>query len=110
MSDRRAAVVAAVGAVLNRHDRLDVADLVSPTASLCTTREEPDMPFANLKVPADTLTPESKKQLIDAVTDAFANVYGERARGTTLVLVDEVPDGGWGLGGNILTAEMLGRS
>ncbi|GAB2495777.1 tautomerase family protein [Streptosporangium sandarakinum] len=68
------------------------------------------MPFANLKVPADTLTPESRKKLIDAVTNAFADVYGERARATTLVLLDEVPDGGWGLGGNILTAEMLGRS
>ncbi|MFI9835727.1 tautomerase family protein [Nonomuraea sp. NPDC051941] len=72
------------------------------------------MPFANLKVPADTLTPESKKKLIDAVTDAvtdaYADVYGERARATTLVLLEEVPDGGWGLGGNILTAEMLGRS
>src|SRR3954464_15863239 len=68
------------------------------------------MPFANLKVPADTLTPESKKKLIDAVTDAYADVYGERARATTLVLVDEVVEGGWGLGGNILTPEMLGRS
>ncbi|TMR96716.1 4-oxalocrotonate tautomerase family protein [Nonomuraea basaltis] len=68
------------------------------------------MPFANLKVPADTLTPESKKKLIDAVTDAYADVYGERARATTLVLLEEVPDGCWGLGGDILTAEMLGRS
>ncbi|MFI6742897.1 tautomerase family protein [Nonomuraea sp. NPDC050451] len=68
------------------------------------------MPYANLKVPADTLTPESKKRLIDADTGAFAGVYGERARATTLVLLEEVPDGGWGLGGNILTAEMLGRS
>jgi len=68
------------------------------------------MPFANLKVPADTLTPESKKKLIDAVTDAYAAVYGERARANTLVLIDEVPDGGWGLGGDILTAEVLGRS
>ncbi|MEV5829904.1 4-oxalocrotonate tautomerase family protein [Spirillospora sp. NPDC052242] len=68
------------------------------------------MPFANLKVPAETLTPESKKKLIDAVTDAYADVYGERARATTLVLVEEVPDGGWGLGGDVLTAEMLGRS
>lgn len=60
--------------------------------------------------PADTLSPESKKALIDAVTDAYAAVYGERARATVLVLVDEVPDGGWGLGGTILTAELLGRS
>ena len=68
------------------------------------------MPYANLKVPADTLTPESKKKLIDAVTDAYAGVYGERARATTLVVIDEVPEGGWGIGGTILTAEMLGKS
>jgi 4-oxalocrotonate tautomerase len=68
------------------------------------------MPFANLKVPADTLTPESKKKLQDAVTDAFADVYGERARPTTLVILEEVADGGWSLGGTSLNAEILGRS
>ncbi|QBI56611.1 tautomerase family protein [Streptomonospora litoralis] len=68
------------------------------------------MPFANLKVPADTLTPESRKKLQDAVTDAFAHVYGERARPNTLVVLEEVPDGGWSLGGAILNAEVLGRS
>jgi len=68
------------------------------------------MPFANLKVPADTLTPESKKKLSDAVVDAYASIYGERARATTLVLVEEVVEGGWNLGGTILTADMLGRS
>jgi 4-oxalocrotonate tautomerase len=68
------------------------------------------MPFANLKVPADTLTPESKQRLIDAVTDAYADVYGERARAGTLVVLEEVADGGWSMGGTVLTAEMLGRS
>jgi 4-oxalocrotonate tautomerase len=68
------------------------------------------MPFANLKVPADTLSPESKKKLQDAVTDAFADVYGERARSTTLVILEEVADGGWSLGGTILNEAVLGRS
>ncbi|GAA4701904.1 4-oxalocrotonate tautomerase [Promicromonospora umidemergens] len=68
------------------------------------------MPFANLKVPADTLTTESKKKLQDAVTDAFADVYGERARQSTLVILEEVADGGWSLGGTILNVEVLGRS
>ncbi|ROO61808.1 4-oxalocrotonate tautomerase [Micromonospora sp. Llam0] len=68
------------------------------------------MPYANLKVPADTLTPESKKKLQDAVTDAFADVYGERARPNTLVILEEVTDGGWSLGGTILNADLLGRS
>ncbi|MHC3470918.1 tautomerase family protein [Streptomyces sp. 7R007] len=68
------------------------------------------MPFANLKVPADTLTAESKKKLQDAVTDAFVDVYGERARANTLVVLEEIADGGWSLGGRILNAEILGRS
>jgi 4-oxalocrotonate tautomerase len=68
------------------------------------------MPFANLKVPADTLTPESKQKLVNAVTDAYADVYGERARATTLVVLEEVAEGGWSIGGTVLTAEMLGRS
>ncbi|WP_327295619.1 MULTISPECIES: tautomerase family protein [unclassified Streptomyces] len=68
------------------------------------------MPFANIKVPADTLTDGSKKKLQDAVTDAFVDVYGERARANTLVILEEVADGGWSLGGTVLNAEMLGRS
>jgi 4-oxalocrotonate tautomerase len=65
------------------------------------------MPFAKLKVPADTLTPASKKKLIDAVTEAYGDVYGERARATTLVRVDEVVEGGSDLD-NALTTEMIG--
>ncbi|MFF9581389.1 4-oxalocrotonate tautomerase family protein [Streptomyces achromogenes] len=68
------------------------------------------MPYANLKVPAGTLTDASKKKLQDAVTDAFADVYGERARPNTLVILEEVADGGWSLGGTILNAQILGRS
>ena len=67
------------------------------------------MPFASLKVPADTLTAASKKKLQDAVTDAIVDVYGERARATTLVILEEVPDGGWSLGGTILNEALLGR-
>ncbi|MHB9755787.1 tautomerase family protein [Streptomyces sp. BYX5S] len=67
------------------------------------------MPYVNLKVPADTLSAESRKKLQDAVTDAFVAVYGERARANTLVILEEVADGGWSLGGTILNAELLGR-
>jgi 4-oxalocrotonate tautomerase len=65
------------------------------------------MPFANLKVPAGTLTPEQKKEMVTTVTDMYANAYGERARQNTMVLVDEVLDGGWGISGGVLTAAML---
>lgn len=65
------------------------------------------MPFANLKVPAGTLTGEQKAHLVVAVTDLYVGIYGERARSNVMVLVDEVVDGGWGMGGQVLTREML---
>jgi 4-oxalocrotonate tautomerase len=66
-----------------------------------------NVPFANLKVPAGTLTADQKRQLVDAVTDLYVDIYGERARPNVMVLVDEVIDGGWGMGGQILTKAML---
>ncbi|GIL25033.1 4-oxalocrotonate tautomerase family protein [Actinocatenispora comari] len=65
------------------------------------------MPFANFKVPAGTITTEQKQQIVQRTTDLYAEIYGERARATTVVLVDEVADGGWGVGGTVLTAAML---
>jgi len=65
------------------------------------------MPFANFKVPAGTIKPEQKKLIIDRTTDLYAEIYGEVARQNVLVLVDEVADGGWGIGGTVLTAAMI---
>ncbi|WP_410574932.1 tautomerase family protein [Amycolatopsis sp. cmx-4-61] len=65
------------------------------------------MPFANFKVPAGTIKPEQKKLIIDRTTDLYAEIYGEAARRNVLVLVDEVVDGGWGIGGTVLTAAMV---
>ncbi|MFG2730187.1 4-oxalocrotonate tautomerase family protein [Streptomyces canus] len=68
------------------------------------------MPFANFKVPAGTLTEEQKEQIITRTTELYVDIYGERARATTLVLVEEVTDGGWGIGGNVLTLAELRRT
>jgi 4-oxalocrotonate tautomerase len=65
------------------------------------------MPFANLKIPAGSVTPEQKRDLVAGVTELYVNLYGERARPNTMVLVDEVVDGGWGIGGSVLTLAML---
>lgn len=65
------------------------------------------MPFANFKVPAGTLSDEQKATIIHQATELYVEVYGERARATTMVLVDEVADGGWGIGDQVLTAAML---
>ena len=68
------------------------------------------MPFANFKVPAGTINDEDKRKIVERTTELYVEIYGERARATTVVLVDEVVDGGWGVGGNVLTAEMLGSN
>ncbi|WP_329045427.1 4-oxalocrotonate tautomerase family protein [Amycolatopsis sp. NBC_01488] len=65
------------------------------------------MPFANFKVPAGTLTPEQKELLVTRTTDLYAEIYGDRARANTMVLVEEVADGGWGIGGDVLTLAKL---
>ncbi|WP_336209570.1 tautomerase family protein [Nonomuraea sp. LPB2021202275-12-8] len=61
------------------------------------------MPFANLKVPAGTLTAEQKEDLIVKVTDLYCDTFGDAVRDNTMVLVDEVVDGGWGIRGEALT-------
>jgi 4-oxalocrotonate tautomerase len=61
------------------------------------------MPFANLKIPAGSVTAEQKKDMIENVTEMYVGVYGEEARAGVMVLVDEVVDGGWGIRGHVLT-------
>ncbi|MGP2440808.1 tautomerase family protein [Streptomyces sp. JW3] len=68
------------------------------------------MPFANFKVPAGSLDDRRKQEIVTRATELFVDVYGERARATTLVLVEEVTDGGWGIGGHVLTLAALGGS
>ncbi|WP_055490879.1 4-oxalocrotonate tautomerase family protein [Streptomyces sp. TP-A0356] len=68
------------------------------------------MPFANFKVPAGSLDERQKQQIVARTTELYVEIYGERARSNTMVLVEEVTDGGWGIGGNVLTLAMLQRS
>ncbi|MFI1364812.1 tautomerase family protein [Streptomyces griseochromogenes] len=65
------------------------------------------MPFANFKVPAGSLDEQQKELIVTRATELYVELYGERARATTLVLVEEVVDGGWGIGGGVLTLAMI---
>lgn len=67
------------------------------------------MPFANFKIPAGTLDEKAKETIVTRTTELYVEIYGERARATTMVLIEEVPDGGWGIGGNVLTLARLTR-
>lgn len=65
------------------------------------------MPFANFKVPAGSLDAEQKEKIVHRATELYVEIYGERARGGTMVLVEEVADGGWGIGDHVLTLAVL---
>jgi len=54
------------------------------------------MPFANIKIPEAALSRAQKAEIIHRVTDLFAEYLSEAARPHTMVLIEEVPDGGYG--------------
>ena len=69
------------------------------------------MPFANFKMPQGLLSAEQKEEIIHKTTDMFAHYFGEGVRPYTMVLVDEVVDGGFGRADETFTlAKMQQRS
>lgn len=60
------------------------------------------MPIVSVKVIKDFFTDEQKTALISELTDAFCRATLEAARPYIYVLVEEVPQGKWGLAGHPL--------
>ncbi len=54
------------------------------------------MPFANYKLPEASLNAAQKEDLIHKTTELMVSYFGEIVRPTTMVLVEEVNDGGFG--------------
>jgi len=61
------------------------------------------MPYVNIKITDEGVTPEHKRQLIEGATDLLEQVLG-KPRNTTFVVIDEVPTDNWGVGGEMVTA------
>ncbi len=54
------------------------------------------MPFANFKVPERALSAAQKEDLVHKTTTLFVELFGEAVRPYTMVLIEEVADGGYG--------------
>jgi len=67
------------------------------------------MPFANFKFPQGTLSAEQKEEIIHRTTAMFVSYFGESVRPYTMVLVDEVVDGGWGRADETFTIAKMRR-
>ncbi len=63
------------------------------------------MPLLNVKVIEGVFTPEQKEEMIRKLTDTMVSIEGENLRPLTLVVIEEVKSGDWGVGGNPVTTE-----
>jgi 4-oxalocrotonate tautomerase len=61
------------------------------------------MPFVSVKVIEGVFSPEQKRQIVQRVNDTLVSIEGENMRAVTMVVVEEVGSGDWGIGGNPLT-------
>jgi len=60
------------------------------------------MPYVNIKITNEGVTPEKKAELIKGVTDLLQKVLGKNPK-TTVVVIDEVQTDNWGIGGETVT-------
>ena len=54
------------------------------------------MPFVNIKTPEAALTSDQKAEIGHRVTEMLVEYFSEAARPHTMVLIEEVRDGGYG--------------
>ncbi|MEV0311227.1 tautomerase family protein [Nonomuraea fuscirosea] len=62
------------------------------------------MPLVNVKVIEGVFSDAQKAEMVEKLTDAMVAVEGENLRSLTLVIVEEVKSGDWGIGGRPVTA------
>ena len=61
------------------------------------------MPLVNVKMIEGVFTSAQKQEMIRKLTDAMVSIEGENMRPVTVVILEEVKSGDWGIGGNPLT-------
>ncbi|MEI8172668.1 MAG: 4-oxalocrotonate tautomerase family protein [Deltaproteobacteria bacterium] len=66
------------------------------------------MPYVNIKVTKEGVTPEQKAELIRGVTKLLADVLGKNPQ-TTVVVIEEVDMDNWGIGGESVTVRRQRR-
>ena len=58
------------------------------------------MPLLNVKMIEGVFTPAQKQEIIRKLTDTMVSIEGENLRPYTLVVLEEIKSGDWGVGGN----------
>jgi 4-oxalocrotonate tautomerase len=61
------------------------------------------MPVVNVKVIEGVFSQDQKQEMIRRMTDVLVDLEGEYMRPFTVVLIEEVKSGDWGVGGKALS-------
>jgi len=61
------------------------------------------MPLVNVRMLEGVFTAAQKQEIIRKITDTMVSIEGENLREMTLVVLDEVKSGDWGVGGKGFT-------
>jgi 4-oxalocrotonate tautomerase len=62
------------------------------------------MPLIQVKLINEVFTPTQKQDMIRKLTDTMVSIEGENMRPLTLVVIEEIKSGDWGVGGKSFTA------
>lgn len=61
------------------------------------------MPYVNIKITDENVTPQQKADLIKGATQLLVDVLNKNPK-TTVVVIDEVNTDNWGIGGEVVTS------
>ena len=67
------------------------------------------MPLVNIKLIEDVFSQDQKQEMIRLMTDIMVDLEGEHMRPVTVVVIEEVKSGDWGVGGKSLTTDDVKR-
>ena len=63
------------------------------------------MPLVNVKVIEGVFSDSQKREMVEKLTDVMVSIEGEPMRKATIVVIEDVKSGDWGVGGTPLTTE-----
>ncbi|SIO58803.1 4-oxalocrotonate tautomerase [Singulisphaera sp. GP187] len=61
------------------------------------------MPLVQVKVIEGVFSESQKEEMIRKLTDAMVTIEGENLRAVTMVVIEEVKSGSWGIAGKAFT-------
>jgi 4-oxalocrotonate tautomerase len=63
------------------------------------------MPLVQVKVIEGVFSQAQKQEMVKKITDTMVSIEGENLREVTVVIIEEIKSGDWGIGGKAMTTK-----